>query len=588
MRAKNKKIYKKALPISAVALGVAVLGLGAAAIIPQFQTWTSALRGENTFISIQSPDEIKLEISPQDRAAGKLVTASDYASIKTDSPSGYTLSYSVQGEAQTNELVNKDDDNARIASLSDVAETATFPVNHWGVSTDGEYWAPLPAYGQSEEVKTTTEPTKEDRFDFSIGVKVDSLTPSGEYTNTLCLTAVTNTVPTDYAAYFDDNADGDKVYNMPGPFIVSLSESEERLPLPLIEPDKVPTREGYTFGGWTTVKGSINQAAAYSPGSEVYLTADNPTIQLYAIWVPNKEMGFPSDPEKITTMQASNFAEVCANVQIGETGRFQDIRDYKIYYVTKEADSKCWMTQNLALEINKDRQYTPEDTNIKEPWIPTVSTLPPEILGQGVKEDYLPMSYNPGDQYYPSSENTDRDSNPQKYGNAHYAAGNVYNWTAAIATNDSSYYQIRMSAPTSVCPRGWHLPHVVEGGAIENSEFLNLIVNTDEMFGPIADEDMQHKKIYTHYYKQDGQNIGFNKVRSHPLWLVRAGGVPYTEHTDTKDNRGLMGMYHSDTVSIGSTGDSVYQMYFDSESIYSADYGHERSHGATIRCVAQP
>ncbi len=586
MRAKNKKIYKKALPIGVVALGIAVLGLGAAAIIPQFKTWTSALRGENTFISIQSPNEIKLEISPQDRAAGKLITASDYASIKTDSSSGYTLSYSVQGEAKTNELVNKDDDTARIASLSDVAETATFPVNHWGVSTDGEYWAPLPAYGQSEEVKTTTEPTKEDRFDFSIGVKVDSSTPSGEYTNTLCLTAVTNPVAEQkYSITYD--ADGGA--GMPENWAETRPEGGYLKRLP--ELNQIPSKNGFTFGGWTTVRG--NQAAAYSPGSDIWLLDDreqglSANVTLYPVWVPNDQIGFGSLTGDNAKMQ--NMApDVCKNVAEGTTGRLQDSRDYKFYYVTKEADGKCWMTQNLALQIMAGHEYTLKDTNIDDEkgWTPTVSTLPVGLESEGTEEDYIPVSYNPGDEYYPSSGNDSKDLR-QPVGNAHYASGNLYNWTAAIASNDSSQYNQPLdSVKTSICPRGWRLPHMSQGSGA--SEFRELLTQHDKKFPKqrvLSDSSLQH------YYKQqigsEFINVGFQHVRQEPLWFVRAGVIPYSFYDpDGQDNRGLIGMYQGDTISVGSAPSNIYQLHFGSADIYNADYAFERSHGISVRCIAQ-
>ena len=40
-----------------------------------------------------------------------------------------------------------------------------------------------------------------------------------------------------------------------------------------------------------------------------------------------------------------------------------------------------------------------------------------------------------------------------------YHAGNYYNWTAAIASNNSSSLTTQYTnAPNSICPAGWRLP----------------------------------------------------------------------------------------------------------------------------------
>ena len=43
--------------------------------------------------------------------------------------------------------------------------------------------------------------------------------------------------------------------------------------------------------------------------------------------------------------------------------------------------------------------------------------------------------------------------------NRHYSIGNYYNWTAAVAMNDSSSYTgYEIDAGQSICPAGWMLP----------------------------------------------------------------------------------------------------------------------------------
>ena len=45
-------------------------------------------------------------------------------------------------------------------------------------------------------------------------------------------------------------------------------------------------------------------------------------------------------------------SEVCASTATGVSAQLKDVRDNKYYWVTKLADGKCWMTQNLDLDLN--------------------------------------------------------------------------------------------------------------------------------------------------------------------------------------------------------------------------------------------
>ncbi len=56
--------------------------------------------------------------------------------------------------------------------------------------------------------------------------------------------------------------------------------------------------------------------------------------------------------------------------------RLIDVRDGKEYWVAKLADGNCWMTQNLALDLNSSKALTSSDTdlNSKSSWTPTEST----------------------------------------------------------------------------------------------------------------------------------------------------------------------------------------------------------------------
>lgn len=133
-----------------------------------------------------------------------------------------------------------------------------------------------------------------------------------------------------------------------------------------------------------------------------------------------------------------------------------DRRDNKPYTVALLADGNVWMTQNLALELDKDRTYTPADTNITSNWKPATSTITNLDNWIDYDEDTT-ASYNSGN----------RDE------------GVYYNWNAAAAINniapvfqDNNVY----NTMESICPSGWTLPGVSNEGGYS---FMDLMDEYD-------------------------------------------------------------------------------------------------------------
>ena len=160
----------------------------------------------------------------------------------------------------------------------------------------------------------------------------------------------------------------------------------------------------------------------------------------------------------------------------GDSIQAIDQRDGKKYWVTRLADGNVWMTQNLDLEIDTTRTYTHNDTDLgwdtnnfdtNATWTPDTTNgkynLPvngTSVPGWSSQNNY-PYSADPGDVYYYTSNSTSDDikytslSNCTSAGHTegeckHYHAGNYYNWTAAIASNNSSSLTTQYSnAPNS-------------------------------------------------------------------------------------------------------------------------------------------
>ena len=153
-----------------------------------------------------------------------------------------------------------------------------------------------------------------------------------------------------------------------------------------------------------------------------------------------------------------------------------DSRDNKTYTVSKLKDGNCWMTQNLDHDIDSSKTYTPLDTDVFDNWKPALSTYVTEDSDSWSNAMRTPESYDPGTLYwngdlglYGTEEaciaagGTWYDgwvcSLVSNTGDSYHHLGNYYNWTAAIAMNDSSSYTtINQDADQSICPANWTLP----------------------------------------------------------------------------------------------------------------------------------
>ena len=280
------------------------------------------------------------------------------------------------------------------------------------------------------------------------------------------------------------------------------------------------------------------------------------------------------------------------SLQLEESVQAIDMRDNKLYWVTKLKDGNIWMTQNLDFDIDSTRTYTHNDTdlgwdpnnfNINAIWTPDTTNgkynLPvngTSILGWATRTTY-PYSADPGDVYYYTSNSISVDT---KYDSLsaciaaghtegdckHYHAGNYYNWTAAIASNNSSSLTEQYSnAPNSICPKGWRLP-IATNANQSVYEFGELLFR----------QDIVTTKINNSYAVN-----GFNNIRKSPLWFARGGTID----SGSLGNLLTHGYYYSSTI----TGDSAYFLKFGSASIQTAHSvsGYGKSNGMSVRCLAR-
>ena len=273
--------------------------------------------------------------------------------------------------------------------------------------------------------------------------------------------------------------------------------------------------------------------------------------------------------------------EICNNTEvIGEGSQTEliDLRDNKVYWATKLADGHCWMTQNLDLDLSHDRPLTSEDTDLSidastyggntiymegynlkmenetitlVQWVPLRSTIAYNNLrwsAESWQNDYsTPYSYDyldkSGDLVYPDSLATQAN-----VGN-HGLSGNYYNWSAAVASNNSAVADNgRFIATNSACSKNWRL------ATVNDYTEINSIYN-------------------------GGSRVEYEGLTKSPLYFIRAGRLDdaYLKQV------GSTAIYWESNVQSSAMGSAF---YFDNSEV-SFNFSFYRNNGFPVRCLAR-
>ena len=233
-----------------------------------------------------------------------------------------------------------------------------------------------------------------------------------------------------------------------------------------------------------------------------------------------------------------------------------DSRDNKTYTVSKLKDGNCWMTQNLDHNIVTDGSvaYTPTTTDVPATWTPSTATYPTGTTTWNYSTT-TPESYDPGALYW---SGTPGDSTPVSTGDSHYHLGNYYNWTAAVAMNDSSSYTTdQQDANQSICPANWTLPK--SGNVTTSGSFRYLVT-------------------------QYGWDSSSHTMTNPNIWNspIKASLSGYWY--GSLDNVGGSGYFWSPMVNDSFVS---YYLYANSDGYVDPDYYRNRDDGHSVRCLAR-
>ena len=336
----------------------------------------------------------------------------------------------------------------------------------------------------------------------------------------------------------------------------------------------VPSGEWMGVVSGTSIYGAYWSAVTLESGSAYYFKVSNDSVEYDpSSWNDTyyggsvrcvarplaSSLAVQTDAVQFGEYCMANNAEYCMqdidswknDLTLEEDVEAMDARDGKTYTVALLADGNVWMTQNLDLDIIAGQLYTPTDTDIFESWVPELSTYTTnDMTWEGTYDN--PESYDPGDVCWPGEA---WDILNDACENRHYHSGNYYNWTAAVAMNDSSNYgDDGDNAGQSICPSGWMLPR--------DSESFYALVSS---YGWDID---------SHYmggsYTMWGAPLYFPLLGSYSI-----GGV---------QSVGYGGLVWSSSVNGSETSYDLYFSY-NGETVIADWAGREN--GYSVRCIAR-
>ena len=275
---------------------------------------------------------------------------------------------------------------------------------------------------------------------------------------------------------------------------------------------------------------------------------------------------------------------ICDNTVItgpGSAARVIDVRDGSLYYITKLDDGKCWMLDNLALDLtdtsirsnilssNSVATTNASDTSLGYLFGTTTGTTSDKYATSAVSTTWnnrndtsntATYSYSDPRIYTALKDTTGNTAN--QYGVGSHKYGIYYNYCAATAGsycygNGTSQGSSSGSATEDICPANWRMP---TGGAAGEYQNLCTILNG----GTACANGMSMAAT------------GSNSIQTQ-LSLPLSGYV----YSGSASNQGSNGYFWS---SSRGNGYSMYRLYVNASSVYPQDNNY-RYDGFSVRCV---
>ena len=398
-------------------------------------------------ISLATEDNVTINITPT--PTQKIYSKTTALKITNSCKKGATITLSTNKSHNNLERQGTDTLTKTIASIT---TTGNLTDNSWGYTLDNTNYSKVPTKDQSpatiyNTTSDTTSTATPENLNLTYAVKTDDTIPSGTYTNDLVYTVNVKPECLQYTLKFNlDQGTG-----KPG---TTYTDRQLSYGTKVNLADFTPTRTDYEFMGWiattnnpaatpVTFAGNLNTDVNPTNETEVTLKAKWKYVKgIYSIasmQQMNPNICKANTTPNRTATQLDTDGSHHGDPNYVPTKTLTDTRDNNTYTISKLADGKCWMTQNLRI-INKT--ITPADSNVT-----TNYTIPASSLS-----DF--SSYDTSNAYVDSD-------------------GGFYTWHAATAgTGTQALSTDGQNTTASICPKGWRLP---TGGG--NGEFKTLYNN---------------------------------------------------------------------------------------------------------------
>ena len=405
-------------------------------------------------ISLATEDNVTINITPT--PTQKIYSKTTALKITNSCKKGATITLSTNKSHNNLERQGTDSFTKTIASVSG---GGTLTDNSWGYTLDNTNYLPVPTKDQSPATiyntnTATASTTTPENLNLTYAVKTDDTIPSGTYTNDLVYTVNVKPECLQYTLKFNlDNGTG-----KPG---AVYTDRQLSYGTKINLADFTPTRTDYEFMGWiATTNNPATTQVTFAGNSNVDVNPANETeVTLKAKWKYTKGIHSIANMQQMaaglckasttpnrtaTTLDTDGSHHGDSNYV--PTVTLTDTRDNNTYTVSKLADGRCWMTQNLRIA---GRTITPADSNVTSSYA-------------------IPASSDSG--YSGANDHT-----ASVYVNSD---GGFYTWAAATAgTGNATISTDGQNAPASICPKGWRLP---TGGS--TGEFRALYNNYNSVY----------------------------------------------------------------------------------------------------------
>ena len=480
----------------------------------------------------------------------------------TNNTTGYTLTMSTNKvNLESNTINPNTGSKPTIPTLTEIqdgitaaafeASTDSSVLNHYGVSIAGSNYNAMKT--EKEIKKTSVNNTTEDTTAIALASKLDLLTVPGVYSTTLNFVLVAN--PTDPVQPYPED--------------------------PCISNPDCDTTSGVTLQRAY----ELAYTAAHK-GMWEETTAGSNTFQYIDSWNGVQYQGNGRD---VRFLIQDMTPEICATATaINSQALVLDIRDQSSYYIVKAADGRCWMRDNLALDLTntnvKSIMYDSTDSNHNtmtnatneqlgylfnggrvsgdsstdnlpeaglDGWtnfisrsIPLINTAHTDVVPQGIDDPLKELAYSES-----------------------WKVGIYYNYCAASAgsycyNNGYDVPDTAIDATADICPAGWRMP---TGGAMSST-------GNNSGGG-------EYQALFNSYPSIDGGESQYIRVRK-VLRLPLSGGV---DIGSSVRDQGIYGSFLSSTY---YSGTHMFDLLISNSSSVPGNY-FDREFGGSIRCIAK-